>query len=418
MLENPYPLSRTPHQFVTLLVLGPVAEEFSAWLAAGGYTRSTAHVYERVLRRLDRYLSRRGVRSMGAVRHAHIEGLRRWLRCRDPNAASAVRTFQRFLEARGLVRESPTAAPTRTNRLLEEYAVFLRDVRGFASLTIHQHVVTGAELLDQVGYEAHPARLSSLGVRDVEALVGRAGRRLARASLQHFIARVRGFLKFLASSERVQRGLDAQIDTPRIYRDEQLPRSLPWPTVQAFLRSIDRKTPFGCRDYAMFLLIATYGLRGSDIVKLSLDDLDWRAAMIHVLARKNGQAITLPLTDAVGAAIVAYLRRARPDSQSRTLFLKCRAPFDTLTSAAVSMALDTWAQRSGLMPPIRGSHCLRHSYAVALLRRGISLEVIGDLLGHRSAESTCVYLRLATDDLRCVALALPRVGDELGRARS
>src|SRR5271155_2113880 len=285
MLEDPLP--RTLHRLATLPIVGHVAEEFSGWLAAGGYTRGSAHVYVRVLPRLDRYLRRRGVTRMGAIRHAHIESLRQWLGPRYPTASSAVRAFHRFLEDRGLVGQPPMAVPTRSGTLLQEYAVFLRDVRGFACETIDNHVATCEELLHHLGYERSPARLRSLGIHDLETLIRRAGRRLARATLKHFVARIRGFLRFLASSGRVQRGLDAQIDTPRVYRHEQLPRSLPWPTVQAFLRSIDRKTPFGCRDYAIFLLITTYGLRGSDVVKLSLDDIDWRAATARADARKN-----------------------------------------------------------------------------------------------------------------------------------
>jgi integrase len=70
--------------------------------------------------------------------------------------------------------------------------------------------------------------------------------------------------------------LDSQIDTPRVYRQEQLPRALRWETVRALLESIDRTTAIGRRDYAMLLLIATYGLRSSEIVALTLDDFAWR----------------------------------------------------------------------------------------------------------------------------------------------
>jgi integrase/recombinase XerD len=84
------------------------------------------------------------------------------------------------------------------------------------------------------------------------------------------VAHVRSFLRFLASSGETAIGLDRQIDTPRVYREEQLPKALPWETVQAFLQAIDLTTPSGIRDYAIFLLIATYGLRGCDIVALTL----------------------------------------------------------------------------------------------------------------------------------------------------
>jgi len=90
------------------------------------------------------------------------------------------------------------------------------------------------------------------------------------------VAHVRTFLRFVASSGEAPTGLDRQIDTPRVHREEKLPKSLPWETVQTFLQSIDPTTPSGIRDYAIFLLIATYGLRGCDVVALTLDDVAWR----------------------------------------------------------------------------------------------------------------------------------------------
>jgi integrase/recombinase XerD len=91
----------------------------------------------------------------------------------------------------------------------------------------------------------------------------------------------------------------------------------------------------------------------------------------------------------------------------RELFLRCRTPAGMLQSTAITEAFQAWSRRSGLKIPFQGVHCLRHSYALHLLRSGLSLKTIGDLLGHHRSESTCVYLRLATDDLREVALSFP-----------
>jgi integrase len=213
----------------------------------------------------------------------------------------------------------------------------------------------------------------------------------------------------------VRPDLDRQIDTPRVYRQEHLPRSLPWPTVRRLLQSIDRGTRQGLRDYTMLFLIATYGLRACEIVALTLDAVDWRGRRLHVPQRKAGTPLVLPLTDAAGTVLLQYLRRARPASPHRQLFLRERAPVGVLKPTAVTEVFQKWVRRSGLPIPFQGAHCLRHSYAVALLRRGVGLKTLGDLLGHRTAESTCAYLRLATDDLREVALAVPRAAASRGR---
>ena len=109
-----------------------------------------------------------------------------------------------------------------------------------------------------------------------------------------------------------------------------------------------------------------------------------------------------------------YLRHARPDQMScRALFLRSRPPIRPMGGSAVSMIFDRWAKRSGLAIPFSGAHCLRHAYAVHSLRTGASFKTIGDLLGHRFSDSTYVYLRLATEELREVALPLPTLSAPL-----
>jgi site-specific recombinase XerD len=147
-------------------------------------------------------------------------------------------------------------------------------------------------------------------------------------------------------------------------------------------------------------------------VDLTLDDIDWRRDTLRVAQRKTRSALVLPLLDSVGNLLVDYLRDARPSSSLRHLFLRARAPEGTLKPTAVAEAFQAWSKRSGLSITFNGAHCLRHSFAVHLLRQGTPLKTIGDILGHRTAESTCVYLRLAIDDLREVALSLPVVDDQ------
>jgi len=228
-----------------------------------------------------------------------------------------------------------------------------------------------------------------------------------RAFWQHVVGHIRGFLRFLGTRGEVPPGLDSQIDTPRVYRLEQLPRALPWETVCAFLESIDRTGVCGLRDYAMFLLIAAYGLRGCDIAGLKLTDVNWRAGELHVNQSKTRQPLRLPLTDPVARALLAYLRDGRPWSTYREIFLTVAAPIVPLKRQSAGYAFRFRVRRSGLDIAFRGVHCLRHSYAAHLLRQGVSLKGIGDVLGHRSTESTCVYLRLDFDALREVALPLP-----------
>jgi integrase/recombinase XerD len=323
-----------------------------------------------------------------------------------PCRAGTVHTLERYLVTSGLLgRRQPV---TQRFSLSEEYANHLREVRGFAASTISNHRWTAQCFLQHL--EERGTALGCIRASDIESYIAEAGKRLSRGSLQHDIAALRGFLRFLSTDGRAPTGMDRQIDTPRLYRLEQLPRALPWETVRTLLQSVDRTSPMGLRDYAMFLLIATYGLRVSEIVAITLEDIRWRQRILRIHQRKTSSPLELPLTNEVLAALLNHLKRTPPAAPYRRVFLRMRAPVGVLKPTAVTEAFQALVRKSGLSIPYQGAHCLRHSYAVHLLKNGTPLKTIGDILGHRTAESTSMYLRLATGDLREVALTVPGSG--------
>jgi site-specific recombinase XerD len=349
-------------------------------------------------------LRRRGIQRIENLSRAQLLKLAPRDSQNDVYLAAVVRSLALYMDARSIL---VPLRPTKTQLLVEEYRKHLGEVRGFAETTIADHASRVSELLSFLGYDADPGVLRRLAIQQIDAFVSTIATRLCRESLQHVVAYVRSFLRFLVGRSVIAAGIETEIDTPRVYRGERLPRSLPWKIVQSFLAAIDRSTPIGRRDYAMFMLIATYGLRTSEVAALRLDDIEWRAGRLRVPRPKTKTPIVLPLTKEVGAAIADYLRRDRPALPHREVFLRARAPAGKLKPTAVTEAFQAWTRRGQLPIPYQGPHCLRHSLAVHLLRQGTSIKTIGDLLGHRSHEATCVYLRLAVDDLRDTALEVP-----------
>lgn len=406
MIRSLFP--RDYRRYLSLPLLGAIADDFARWLIERGYTRLSARFDVRALTQIDQHLRRRGHRTVPDLTHESLRACSAALSRKNYVRGCIVRVLSRFLEASNLVPPPDSPTPTPIDTRVAEYSEFLEDARGFRASTVQQHRCTATLFLTHLSFDGDPARLRAITASDIESFVRARATTCNRHSLQHVVAQLRGFLRFLVTSGAAPAGLDSQIDTPRVYRLERLPRSLPWSTVCALLSSIDRSTPLGDRDYTIFFLMATYGLRASEIVSLTLDDIDWRGGSIRVCQRKAGTSMFLPLTDEAGSILYRYLRRGRPSLPYREVFLRARAPHGVLKPTAVGDAFHAWVRRSGLDIPIQGAHCLRHSYAVHLLRQGTSLKTIGDLLGHRTAESTCVYLRLATDDLRDVALSLPR----------
>lgn len=405
MLKDLFP--RAHGRYSALLVLGCIADGYCRWLLEKSYRQRCVRVYMRTLARLDWMLQQRGRRHLGELRREDLQSCRPVYSQADRNLAAIVTTLERYLDEQELLPPPASKPLSRSEAQLARYRAFLTEVRGLAPSTIHQHLNTAAQFLKHVRYESEPTALNQLTARDLEGFVKRLGGTLSRASLQHSVAHLRSILRFLAAQELIRPGWESQVDSPRHYRLEQLPRTLPWETVYAFLQSIDRSTPRGLRDYALFFLMAHYGLRACDLVALTLDDLHWRQGEIHLTQRKTGYPLILPLIDAVGDVLVHYIRYGRPPAPCRQLFLRLRAPLGALKPTAVGDAFEHWSQRSGLQLPFQSPHCLRHSYAARLRRQGVSLKAIGDLLGQRSLESTAGYLRVARDELREVALAVP-----------
>jgi integrase len=150
-------------------------------------------------------------------------------------------------------------------------------------------------------------------------------------------------------------------------------------------------------------LIATYGLRGCEVRELRIEDLDWANDELTVFSPKTGRRRRMPLTRAVGEAILEYLRHDRPASRERALFLSDRPPHGPMKNKPSAWVARCF-ERAGIDTARRGAHTLRHSLAVNMLRHGQTLKGIGDVLGHRSPETTFIYTKLYVDDLRSVAL--------------
>jgi len=403
MLRSLFP--RFHRKFASLPLLGPIVDGFDDWLAANGYTRGSRKFSIRMLRHVDAYLRHHRVRDFPNLNHETLLTCWRDLIKIFPTSAGTVRTMERYLIARGLITDARQAAVlSQALTLSEQYADHLREVRGFAASTISHHQYTAQCFLEYL--KENRTAVGRLRSTDIESYIAKAGKRLSRGSLQHEVAALRGFLRFLTTVHSMP-AVNYPIDTPRLYRLEQLPCSLPWETVRALLRSMETLSPMGLRDYAMFLLIATYGLRASEIVAITLDDIRWRQRILRVHQRKTSSPLELPLTNEVSSALVKHLKRTPPPAPYRSVFLRMRAPIGVLKPTAVTEAFQALVRKSGLSIPYQGPHCLRHSYAVHLLKSGTPLKTIGDILGHRTAESTCMYLRLATGDLRQVALQVP-----------
>lgn len=392
-------------------------EEFSGWLKATHYTTV---IRRRHLFRLDRTLRRMSGAGPGAIftttQLRTAFGKHRRPVSRLINYRGTQHAYQRFLRSQGRLQDETD------NRgfadLRQRYERYLAEVRGFARSTLAHHRTTVADFLER-GLRPRQ-QLRSLISTDVERFVGVRSSEVTRQTLQHTVTALRAFLLWCHDLGKISERLDA-IDTPRTYRGELPPRALEWSAVQALLRSVDRGSQSGERDYAILHLMAHYGLRPSEIASLRLDSIDWKSATMRVEQRKTQSDLVLPLASATVTALRRYLRRDRDRRQEvhvqSTLFLRQRCPIGPLKNTGVYEIFAKRLKESGQDPTRYSTYSLRHAFAMRLLKRGVGIKAIGDVLGHRDLESTCVYLRLDIDALRDVALEVPGANGVNGGGR-
>lgn len=153
----------------------------------------------------------------------------------------------------------------------------------------------------------------------------------------------------------------------------------------------------------MLLLLVIYGLRAREVAALTLSDLEWRQDRLRIPERKAGHSTAYPLSPLVGDAIVDYLKRGRPQTSSRHVFLRVMAPYVPVTHVAVSARVAHYLHKAGIVVSRPGSHTLRHSCVQRLVDAGWPLKHIGDYVGHSSAASTAIYSKVAVETLREVA---------------
>jgi integrase/recombinase XerD len=399
MLQDLYPRDHRRYEGSRFAV---ELDEFARWLRQLGYSR---HSMRGHLCRLRQVLE--GSERFQPGEMISDTDLPEAFTCSSPCAdlyRATQRAFGRFLMAVGRLSK---AAPVGAREVLcLRYCQHLSDVRGLAATTVQQHRSTLEDFLSR-GLP-NGSGLSDLSADDIETYVQIKSKEVKRQTLQHTVGHLRAFLRYCADDGKARRGLE-RIDTPRTYRGELPPRALAWDLVEKLLASVDTKSPNGWRDHAILHLMAFYGLRPSEVAALTLSSIDWDAQTLRVEQRKTRSELVLPLANRTVRLLRRYRRVGRPRCDQPQLFLRARCPIRALTHYAVVDIFAARARQSGLPLQRASSYALRHAFAMRLLRRGVGVKAIGDLLGHHSLESTCVYLRIDTDMLRAVALPVPAI---------
>jgi len=389
--------------------LGDHIVTFATLLADRGYATSTTKEFLRLIADLGRWLARRQLRAEDLDERGIIQFLqhrRRRGRMARSNGAT-LRVLLGLLWDMGVVHPVVPAAQSPIDRVEHAFVQYLVQERGLGAASRANYVPVVGRLLSR-RFGTGPVKLDVLCAEDITQFVVHEVRTLGPARAKLTMTALRSFLRWL--HQRGDTPTDLRGVVPRVadWRLATLPKSIASEQVERLLKACNRESIVGQRDYAILLVLARLGLRAGEVVAMELDDLDWKTGEL-IVRGKGGRRDRLPLPRDVGAAVAAYLRHGRPTCSTRRVFVRARAPLRGFAnSIAICTIVAQALTRAGLNPPRKGAHLLRHTLACTMLRRGASLAEIGEILRHRSPDTTAIYAKVDVAALRALAPAWPR----------
>lgn len=335
--------------------------------------------------------------------------IRRYIRARQAehrskNPRRGPASILRCLRRLGIIPElQPTTQAPRSliERTLVEYRAELSGTRGLASRTIDlysEHVCAFVATRKTTSW-------GQLSAAEIRKFVVDIARRCSVNYCKQTVTSLRSFLRFLQLRGLIKQDLASAVPRVAAWRLSSLPRTLTPADVARLLSACDRETARGLRETAILLLLVRLGLRACEVSHIMLDDINWREGEL-IVHGKAGRTSRLPLSREVGDALAAYVKRARPTTRRRELFLHFRVPHDPLTRPSITAAATKAMQRVGI--DAGGAHVLRHTAATQMLRSGATLLEIGQVLRHRTVNSTTLYAKVDDRSLRCVVQPWPR----------
>ncbi|MGH8428633.1 MAG: tyrosine-type recombinase/integrase, partial [Gammaproteobacteria bacterium] len=336
-------------------------------------------------------------------RHRHVRAATRQIE------RNAVTQLLACLRARQACPPACIAA-TAVDNVVAHFAQHLQDQQGLAAATIERYCHVARQFL-RSRFDQGAVDLHGLRAADAITFVQREGQRLQAPALKCVTNALRSFLRYAQFRGEVPAALTVAVPSVAAWSTTPaLPKAIAPEHARLAIGSCDLRTALGLRDHAVLLLLARLGLRAHEIIALQLSDLDWRRGHVRVRG-KGGREQLLPLPTEVGTAIAAYLRKGRPATSDRHVFLRSQAPIRGLLagSDAVGSIVRRALRRARVDSPHRGSHQFRHALAVTMLQHGASLTEIGEVLRHQSPQTTSIYARVDIGALR--SLALPWPGD-------
>lgn len=308
-------------------------------------------------------------------------------------------------------KDPPVRPPAVVVELIDEYVAYARRVRGLEEETVKEQRLYLGRFLATQPVSSRAKLFASLTSGCIRRFVFEYAEGHGPGSRQWMQMALRSFLRFCHHRGYLPCDLSGAVPAFRSRRLSSVPKAIDDRSIGLLLESLDGKSPLAVRDLAIIVLLLTYGVRGVQVRRLRLDDIDWAENQIRFQAVKRGKCVVQHLTPEVGNSLLAYIRDARPnESPYPEVFLTSRRPFHPFNwSGSLASIIASRLRRIGARLPdgvSHGTHSFRHAFASRLAGQ-VPLKDIADMLGQRDLSSVFIYSKVNFKALREAALPWP-----------
>ena len=393
--------------------VGKYLDDFAQWLHSSGYKQRPAQLTLRGVAHFGHWTSEQGV----PIEHIDDDLIDTFachlptcvcphgFQGRDNYHTAEARRFLGHLRTVGIVAPL-VVEPVPIAPLAKRFCDWMRQHRGVTEGTLANYLPLVQEFLATLGDDT-----STYDASQVRNFILAVSRRQGQARTRSTVNAVRMFLRFLAAYGYCSADLVGAVPGIAKWRLAYLPRYIDAADITRLIGACDPNCAAGSRDRAIILLLVRLGLRAGDVRDLLLADIDWSQGRIRVVGKGRCESC-LPLPQEVGDAVWHYLEHFRPRIDDAHVFVRVHAPFGPLPSSGpISKLVRRAIERAGIKAPSMGAHVLRHSAATAMLRQGVSLDIVGAVLRHRCIESTAHYAKVDVAMLSSITQPWPIEGE-------
>lgn len=399
--------------------LDVITQKFTAYLKKNKRRPSTIENYTEVWKRLKVFMQSRRIqfydRKVGERYLKYLYGSYTYsnLTKYRKNIVNYVEGIAEFRE-RGTILMGPRKMPERTfpgviGTTMECYIGYKKEIHQICNSTLHNYRLYLHGLY--IFLKGHSIHTISQISPNVILLFVNSSHNKTLVTRHSELLVIKGYLKYLYDQQMISSDFSEVIPKDNYKAQVHLPSTFSKEEVHLLLKSIDRSSPKGRRDYAAILLATKLGLRASDITGLKFEHIQWEKHIISFEQKKTRKNIKVPLLPEIGNAIIDYLKNGRPASAEKFCFLQIQSPYKPINKSSLGNMVTYYLNLAGINYKNRrhGPHALRHSLAGNLLGDRIPIPTISEVLGHSDSEITMDYLRIDTTSLKQCALDVPLV---------